>query len=255
MPPYQQRTEPGNEVAQETPTGTIAANPDDARRAPRRSRGRSRGSGGPILVNGVLAVLIIGLAAAGWFILTQQERLDSNQRTLDEAATRLQALEDRLRLTDETLSESDADTTEQIAFWDSEIRKLWDVSNKRNRGWIETNRANIAKLTSSIGTAQTELNAIKGTVGRLDSTVQGQQEIGDRVTALDMQMQRLLRTQQDLVDKANQAVQASASLKAALESRVRDNEEAIAAIDAHRTRVNNDIVELRRALNVRPVGP
>ena len=70
-----------------------------------------------------------------------------------------------------------------------------------------------------------------------------------------MQMQRLLRTQQDLVDKANQAVQGSASLKAALESRVRDNEEAIAAIDAHRTRINNDIAELRRALNVSPVGP
>ena len=29
----------------------------------------------------------------------------------------------------------------------------------------------------------------------------------------------------------------------------------VAAIDAHRTRVNNDITELRRALNARPVGP
>ena len=255
MPSFQQRTEPGNEVAQGTPTGTIAANPDDARRAPRRSRGRSRSGGGPILVNGVLAVLIIGLAAAGWLILTQQERLDSGQRSLDQATARIQALEDRLRMTDETLSESDADTSKQIAFWDSEIRKLWDIANKRNRGWIETNRANTTKLTSSIAAAQTELNSIKSTVARLDSTVRGQQEIGDRVTALDMQMQRLLRTQQDLVDKANQAVQSSASLKATLESRVRDNEEAIAAIDAHRTRVNNDIVELRRALNVRPVGP
>ncbi|MCY4015113.1 MAG: hypothetical protein OXG82_20645 [Gammaproteobacteria bacterium] len=242
-------------MAQETPTGTIAANPDDARRAPRRSRGRSRGGGAPVVVNTVLVVLIVGLVAAAWFILTQQERLDASQRTLDEATTRIQALEDRLRMTDETLSESDADTSKQIAFWDSEIRKLWDVSNKRNRGWIETNRANITKLTSSIGAAQTELNTIKGTVTRLDSTVQGQQEIGDRVTALDMQMQRLLRTQQDLVDRSNQAVQASASLRAALEVRVRDNEEAIAAIDAHRTRVNNDIVELRRAVNARSVGP
>lgn len=242
-------------MAQETPTGTIAANPDDARRAPRRSRGRSSGGGAPVVVNTVLVVLIVGLVAAAWFILTQQERLDSSQRTLDEATTRIQALEDRLRMTDETLSESDADTSEQIAFWDSEIRKLWDVSNKRNRGWIETNRANVTKLTSSIGAAQSELNAIKGTVARLDSTVQGQQEIGDRVTALDMQMQRLLRTQQDLVDRSNQAVQASASLRAALEVRVRDNEEAIAAIDAHRTRVNNDIVELRRAVNARSVGP
>ena len=68
-------------MAQGTPTGTIAANPDDARRAPRRSRGRAGGGSGPMLVNAVLAVVIIGLAAAGWFILTQQERLDSSQRS------------------------------------------------------------------------------------------------------------------------------------------------------------------------------
>lgn len=208
-----------------------------------------------MLVNAVLAVLIIGLVAGAWFILTQQERLDASQRTLDEATTRLQALEDRLRMTDETLSESDADTSEQIAFWDSEIRKLWDVSNKRNRGWIETNRANITKLTSSIGAAQTELTTIKSTVARLDSTVRDQQDIGDRVTALDIQVQRLLRTQRDLVDKTNQAVQASASLKASLEVRVRDNEEAIVAIDAHRARINNEITELRRALYPASGGP
>lgn len=241
-------------MAQETPTATIAANPDDARRVPRRSRGRSTGGGAPGVVYAVLSVLVIGLAAAGWVILTQQERLDANQRTISDSTTRIRALEERLRMTDETLSESDADTNEQIAFWDSEIRKLWDIGNKRNRRWIEDNRANVTKLTSALGKAQTELNGIKSTVGRLDTTVQRQQEIGDRVTALDMQMQRLLRQQRDLVDKANQAVQTSSSVKAALESRVRSNEEAIAAIDAHRTRLNSDIAELRRALGA-PLGP
>lgn len=242
-------------MAQGTPTGTIAADPDDARRAPRRSRGRPPRGGALLVVNAVLAIVVVGLVAAGWVILTQQERLDASRRSLDDATVRIEAMEERLRMTDATMSEADADTNKQIAFWDSEIRKLWDIGNKRNRGWIEDNRANITKVTKSIGDAQTELNAIKSTVARLDSTVSGQQDIGDRVTALDMQMQRLLRQQRDLVDKANQAVQTSSSLKAALETRVRDNEEAIAAIDAHRTRVNNDLAELRRAVGVSPSSP
>ena len=243
-------------MAQETPPAAIAANPDDARRVPRRSRGgRSTGGGALVVVNAVLAVLVIGLAAAGWVILTQQDRLDANQRTISDSTTRIRALEERLRMTDATLSESDADTNEQIAFWDSEIRKLWDIGNKRNRRWIEDNRANVTKLTASLGKAQTELNGVRSTVARLDTTVKGQQDIADRVTALDMQMQRLLRQQRDLVDKANQAAQTASSLKATLESRVRDNEEAIAAIDAHRTRLNSDIAELRRFLGSAPVGP
>ena len=236
-------------MAQGTPPGTIAADPDDARRAPRRSRTRARSGGTPVLVNGVLAVLIVGLVAATWFILTQQEQLEANQQALTQAGSRLEVLEQRLRLTDETLSETDADTTERIGFWDSEIRKLWDIGNKRNRGWIETNRANVTKLTASVRSAQTELNTIKSTVARLDSSVKAHQEIADRVAALDMNMQRLVRDQRDLVDKVNAAAQMAASLKAAFESRVRENEEAIAAIDAHRTRLNNDIAELRRRLS------
>ena len=246
-------------MASSTPTGTIAANPEDARRTPRRTRGRSRPSGGAlVVVNAVLAILVAGLVAAAWFILTQQEQLEANQRTLTDAAGRIEALESRLRLTDETLTESDADTNQQIAFWDDEIRKLWDIGNKRNRGWIESNRANVAKVTTSIGKAQSELNTLKGTVSRLDSTVKEQQEIADRVTALDMLLQRIVRQQRDLVDKANTASQLASSLKATLESRVRDNEEAISAIDAHRTRLNSEVAELRRAVagpGPRPVGP
>ena len=236
-------------MVQGTPPGAIAADPDDAHRAPRRSRTRARSAGTPVVVNGVLALLIVGLVAAAWFILTQQEQLEADQQALTQAGSRLEVLEQRLRLTDETLSETDADTSERIAFWDSEIRKLWDIGNKRNRGWIETNRANVTKLTASVRSAQTELNTIKSTVARLDSSVKAHQEIADRVAALDMNMQRLVRDQRDLVDKANAAAQIAASLKVAFESRVRDNEEAIAAIDAHRTRINNDIAELRRRLS------
>ena len=247
-------------MAQDTPD-TIAANPEDANRVPRRTRGRqarSRGGSAAVIVNTALVLLFVATAAAGWFIFVQQERLEQNQAELADAAGRIHALEERLRMTDEWLTESDADTDEQLNFWESEIRKLWDLSNKRNRGWIETNQANIRQLTASMGNAQRDVKSLQGGMATLDATVKKNQDLADRLTAMDMQMRRIVSQQRDLVDKANSASQAASSLKATLERRVRENEEAIAAIDAHRTRLNTQIVELQRASGLRggaPAGP
>ena len=164
-------------------------------------------------------------------------------------------MEDRLRLTDETLSESEADTNEQLTFWESEIRKLWDMGNKRNRGWIETNRANVQKLTANIASAEADLKTLKSTVARLDANAGRQQEIVDQVNAMDMRMQRLIQQQRDLVDKANAASQIASSLSASLEPRVRENEEAIRAFDTHRAQINADIRDLRRQVGIGSAGP
>ncbi len=244
-------------MAQDTPD-SIAANPEDANRVPRRTRARqarSRSGSASVVVNTLLVLLAVAVAGAGWFIFTQQEQLQKSQSQLADAASRIQALEERLRMTDEWLTESDADTDEQLTFWKSEIRKLWDVSNKRNRGWIETNRANIGKLTTSMGNAQRDVKSLQGTVTQLDATAKRNQDLADRVTAMDMQMRRIVSQQRDLVDKANSASQAASSLKATLERRVRDNEEAIVAIDAHRTRLNSQIVELQRSTGLRGGAP
>jgi chromosome segregation ATPase len=232
-----------------------------AARAPRRARGRqarSRGGSASVIVNTALVLLAVAVAGAGWFIVTQQERLEQNKAELADAAGRLQALEERLRMTDDLLSESDADTNEQLTYWESEIRKLWDVSNKRNRGWIETNQANIRQLTTSMGNAQRDVKSLQGSMAQLDASVKRNQDLADRLTAMDMQMRRIVSQQRDLVDKANSASQAASSLKATLERRVRENEEAIAAIDAHRARLNSQIAELQRSTGSRsptPAGP
>lgn len=246
-------------MAQETPD-SIAANPEDANRIPRRARRqtRSRAGGASVVVNTALVLLAVAVAGAGWVVYTQQERLDASQAELADAASRIRALEERLRMTDEWLTESDADTDEQLSFWQSEIRKLWDVSNKRNRGWIETNQADIRKLATSMGSAQRDVKSLQGGMAQLDATVKQNQDLADRLTAMDMQMRRIVSQQRDLVDKANGASQAVSSLRATLERRVRENEEAIVAIDAHRTRLNAQIVELQRAANIRsatPAGP
>ncbi len=238
-------------MAEESSPVIIAADPEDSSRATRRSRVRSRSgsTGTTVAVNVMLVVLIAALAASAWFVLTQQQQLDRHQRTLVEAQSRIGAVEQRLRLTDETLSESDADTSEQLSLWESETRKLWDITNKRNKGWIEDNRAAIFEHATALASAQGDLKTLKSSVSRLDASLTQQQGIANRLTALDVQMQRLIQQQRDMVDKTNAASQIAASLKATLESRVRQNEQAITAIDAHRRQVNANIEALRQDLD------
>ena len=128
-------------------TSSLSANPDDStgyRRGGkgggsgrRRSAGGSGGGGRSLGVNLILAVLIAGLVVAGWFIANQHQLLTAEKKALDSAESRIALLEERLRMTDETLIDSEQETEEQIGFWESEIRKLWAVSNERNRKWIK----------------------------------------------------------------------------------------------------------------------
>ncbi len=207
------------------------------------------------MVYALLAVGAIALAAAGWFIFQQQQQLRQTSTTLSDANARIRQLEDRLRLTDETLSDSESQTGEQLDYWESEIRKLWDIGNKRNRDWIETNRANVGKLTNDLAAVDGDLKAIKGSVATIEAAIQQQQDVADRVTALDMRLQGLVRQQRDLVDKVNAASQIASSLKAGLEARVRENEEAVKAFDAQRARINADINELRTLLRTSNATP
>lgn len=222
--------------------GTIAAPPREGSRAASRSRGRGggRSGGANVAVSTTLAMLCVALAAAGWFIFNQQRELRESDRQLADAITRIVALEERLRMTDESLSESDAATDDKLSFWETEIRKVWDLANKRNKGWIEENRANIQRANQAVANAASGIATLRTTVARLDSSAKRQQEVADLVTAVDMRLQRVQQAQRDLVDKVNVAAQTA--------SQVRTNEEDIAAINASRTTVSRRLTELKDAI-------
>lgn len=220
--------------------GAIAAPPREGGRASARSRGRGRSGGSNVAVSTVLAMLCVALAGAGWFIFNQQRELRENNLQLADYAKRIGALEERLRMTDESLSESDAATDDKLSFWETEIRKVWDLANKRNKRWIEENRANIERANKTAAGAASSINTLKNTVARLDTSAKRQQEVADLVAALDIRLQRVQKAQRDMVDKVNAAAQAT--------SRVRENEENIAAINASRTTVSRRLTELKSAL-------
>jgi DNA repair exonuclease SbcCD ATPase subunit len=234
--------------------GAISASPDDGA-GRRRSAGTSRrrggesGGGSRMFGNAIMAILIGGLVVAGWFIAEQYQRLEAESDALADARSRLEVLEDRLRVTDEALTERGESTSEQINFWESEIRKLWAVSNDRNQNWIKDNQKAIASLQQSLSSLQAASREIQGTVGRHESAFAEQQQLVDQFNSLQMQIQQVSRSQRDLVDKVNSAQQTVAQLRSGLADRVEETEQAVAAIDAYRLQLNSRLADIERRIN------
>jgi chromosome segregation ATPase len=233
--------------------GSISTSPDDAgrRRGPGASRRRSGESGGGsrMFSNAVMAILIGGLVVAGWFIAEQYQRLEAEGDALVDAQSRLKVLEDRLRVTDEALTERGQATSEQINFWESEIRKLWAVANDRNKKWIEENQQSIATLEKSISGLRDSSREIQSTLGRHESAFEQQQQLVDQLNSIQMQLQQVSRSQRDLVDRVNSAQQMVAQLQSGLAGRVEETEEAVAAIDAYRLQLNSRLADIERRIN------
>ena len=223
-------------------TTSIAAAPDDARRRPVSNRRRSGGDGGgkSVFVNLVLAVLAAGLGAAGWFIANQHRLLTEEQARAGEADRRLQVLEERARMTDQVVSETGAETDEQLDFWESEVRKLWAVANERNKGWIEDNQKQLRAQNSSIDSLQGSSKSLKSMVDRHEQALNQQQDLVDQLTSVELQLQQLIRGQRDLVDRVN----ANSRTLASLGGQVEEHDQAIAAIDSYRRQINNRLAQI-----------
>ena len=232
---------------------SISAAPEDAsgRRRPAAPGGRRRGGkdggggGGRMIgINLILAVLVAGLVVAGWFIANQHQLLTDEQLKLASANTRIEALEDRLRMTDQVMTEVGVETDEQINLWESEIRKLWAITNERNKKWIQDNQKLLERQKSTITSLESNDRNLKSAVDRHERAFAQQQAVIDQLASIELQLQQILRGQRDLVDKVNVASQSVASMG----TRVTDNEQAVVAIDAYRLQINTRLSDIERRL-------
>ena len=240
-------------MSEHPPNPSISAAPEDARRRPATAARRRGDDGGGRMIGFtlVLAVLAAGLAAAGWFIANQHQLLTEEQRQVADARTRIEALEDRLRMTDQVISETDAETGEQINLWESEIRKLWAISNERNKKWIQDNQRLLQSQKTTIQALQSTNQSLKSSVARHEKALGQQQEVADQLASIELQLQRMLRGQRELVDKVNAAAQTVARMN----SDVKEHEQAIAAIDSYRRQFNTRLVDIEKRLDELSTGP
>jgi hypothetical protein len=81
----------------------------------------------------------------------ESEKNKSEMQLVDD---RLSLIEEQINIVDETNNDSMTDITSSIQFLDKEVRKLWDLSNKRNK-------VNIQNLINKTEEIQGLLNTIK----------------------------------------------------------------------------------------------
>ena len=88
----------------------------------------------------VFVLLLVGILALSlWVSELSRASGDINSKV----ETRLMVLEEQLKLADSTSTDFLSDVNSQLQFLDKEIRKLWDLSNKRYK-------VNIANLDNEI---------------------------------------------------------------------------------------------------------
>ena len=88
----------------------------------------------------VFVLLLVGILALSlWVSELSKASGDINSKV----ETRLTVLEEQLKLADSTSTDFLSDINSQLQFLDKEIRKLWDLSNKRNK-------VNIANLDNEV---------------------------------------------------------------------------------------------------------
>ena len=115
-----------------------------------------RSSEGGLLVGFIYVLTFLSIL---FLIIWQTFESESNKASEQLINERLLLIEDQLSIVDETNNDSLSDISSSIQFLDKEIRKLWDLSNKRNK-------VNIQNLTSQTAEIESLLIRIEEDIKR-----------------------------------------------------------------------------------------
>ena len=153
-----------------------------------------------------------------------------------EVESRILILEEQLQLADSTSTEFLSDINSQLQFLDKEIRKLWDLSNKRNK-------VNIAKLTQDIGKHSTALKEIAMTQTNDQTNIKAIQNLSQK-----------LQNRISELAKANQESTAIKNKIDELNKSVLLLEENIQAFDSYRRQNNEMLQDIQLQLNATKIS-
>ena len=167
-------------------------------------------------------LVILGL----WFFNASGYQQETGQSFVQ----RISFLEEEISSMKAVNEESINSLEEQTKFIDKEIRKLWDLSNKRNR-------KNIDSLTIQL----TEVNESFEKLFKSNNSILAKQ----RARALEIA--KLEKVQADLKIKLTNLNALSETSD--ISEKLKSQEEAIAAFDAYRKQVNRALLELEEKLD------
>ena len=230
-----------------------------------RGKGKKKATGGPApgrrdLMVVSLALVVVMIAGGGFLYRELQLVRADMDEELARSTEQLSRLSAELEDTDETLLESWEKVDERLDFQMDEIRKLWAVSNERNRGWIRENQEAISKLQDERGELADTVDSVGARVDSLSDELAGVREavenarlaqnrmetrvelVRESITEVETEVERRL-------DDLGPRLEALARLEEESDgvgARLNEIEEAIEAFDSYRRQLNTRLDRLEQ---------
>ena len=194
----------------------------------------NKSSSGGLLIGFIYILVFMSiLSIAIW----QSFESKATKTILGSVDERLVVIEEQINIADETNNDSLSDISSSIQFLDKEVRKLWDLSNKKNK----VNIAKLSKAISELEKASKELNkisqlslnniksnkqAIKSNELQLIEVSQGSSEMEDiqrTIKSLETQLMLIDDSVQALNNYKNQLNQTIGEIQTQISSMNNDN--------------------------------
>ena len=184
---------------------------------------KKKNSGG--LFIGFLYVLVfMSILALG---IWQNFETNAKKKSLESIYQRLGVIEEQINIADEVNNDSLTDISASIQFLDKEVRKLWDLSNKRNK-------VNITKLIDTTNSINNSIKTIELSLKEASEKIKSNKLI-------------ISETSQDLIDLSenNSQIKDLDIAIRSLETQMILMDDSVRALNNYRTQLNQTISEIQ----------
>ena len=192
------------------------------------NRGQRRVKGGSMLFSSTITIVnTIGIVLLGlWFFNTSGSQQQAGKSFIE----RISMLEENISIQSSKVDDLIETNSQDLKFINKEIRKLWDLSNKKNRKSISQNLNSIESIEETLGALDKEYKTLSA-----------------KQRSLNLELAKLEKMQEKLSESLD--IQSPFPEGEDLEDRLADLEEATKSMDLYRTQVNQSILSLKEKLN------
>ena len=191
------------------------------------NKGSRRTKGGGLLLSSAIGMInLIGLVILFlWFFNTSGNQQLAGQNFIE----RISFLEESFNTQTNIIEDLNQNLESELKFVNKEVRKLWDLSNKRNR-------KNISQNLNSIEDINTQLEELS----KLNETLSAKQR------ALSLEFAKLAKIQ----ERSSEAIKNANGLNSQItDSELKEIEETLESFNAYRIQVNKSLLSLKEQLN------
>ena len=191
----------------------------------------------------VIVFLVVGLVGLAGFSWQQSQAQAILQQRFDDLAAKIDSTDESLNQSGAALSIKLADQQTELSKHWSEIKKLWGVSNDRNKKSIDALKSATAGLKKNYQTLSKTTASNKASQKKLAAQVN---ETGGASLATAARIDEVDELLGKFAGAQQQASKAMERKQLLFESRLRANERAIESIDAFRKQTNQTLDRLQQ---------